>query len=61
MEQLNLNTILNRDTAEDKLKEIQNNQLNSSENKTSEQNKAIEEFQRKILSIRKQLRDEGKL
>ena len=42
---------------EDKLKEIQSNQLNSSENKTSEQNKAIEEFQRKILSIRKQLRD----
>jgi len=42
---------------EDKLKEIQSNQLNSSENKTSEQNKTIEEFQRKILSIRKQLRD----
>ena len=42
---------------EDKLKEIQSNQLNSSENKTSEQNKAIEEFQSKILSIRKQLRD----
>ena len=42
---------------EDKLKEIQSNQLDSSENKTSEQNKAIEEFQRKILSIRKQLRD----
>ena len=42
---------------EDKLKEIQSNQLNSSESKTSEQNKAIEEFQRKILSIRKQLRD----
>ena len=42
---------------EDKLKEIQSNQLGSSENKTSEQNKAIEEFQRKILSIRKQLRD----
>ena len=42
---------------EDKLKEIQSNQLNSSENKTSEQNKAIEEFQRKIVSIRKQLRD----
>ena len=42
---------------EDKLKEIQSNQLDSSESKTSEQNKAIEEFQRKILSIRKQLRD----
>ena len=42
---------------EDKLKEIQSNQLGSSESKTSEQNKAIEEFQRKILSIRKQLRD----
>ena len=42
---------------EDKLKEIQGNQLDSSESKTSEQNKAIEEFQRKILSIRKQLRD----
>ncbi len=42
---------------EDKLKEIQTNQLGSSESKTSEQNKAIEEFQRKILSIRKQLRD----
>ncbi len=32
---------------EDKLKEIQSNQLDSSESKTSEQNKAIEEFQRK--------------
>ena len=42
---------------EDKLKEIQSNQLGSSESKTSEQNKAIEEFQSKILSIRKQLRD----
>ena len=42
---------------EDKLKEIQSNQLDSPESKTSEQNKAIEEFQRKILSIRKQLRD----
>ena len=42
---------------EDKLKEIQRNQSDSSESKTSEQNKAIEEFQRKILSIRKQLRD----
>ncbi len=42
---------------EDKLKEIQSNQSDSSESKTSEQNKAIEEFQRKILSIRKQLRD----
>ncbi len=42
---------------EDKLKEIQSNQLGSSESKTSEQNKAIEEFQIKILSIRKQLRD----
>ena len=42
---------------EDKLKEIQNNQLNTTENKTSEQNKAIEEFQTKIFSIRKQLRD----
>ena len=42
---------------EDKLKEIQSNQLGSSESKTSEQNKAIDEFQRKILSIRKQLRD----
>ena len=42
---------------EDKLKEIQSNQSGSSESKTSEQNKAIEEFQRKILSIRKQLRD----
>ena len=42
---------------EDKLKEIQSNQLGSSESKTSEQNNAIEEFQRKILSIRKQLRD----
>ena len=42
---------------EDILKEIQSNQLDSSESKTSEKNKAIEELQRKILSIRKQLRD----
>ena len=42
---------------EEKLKEIQKNNPNSSQNKTSEQNKAIEEFQNKIYFIRKQLRD----
>ena len=42
---------------EDKLKEIQENNTNSSDSKTSEQNLAIEDFQNKIFSIRKQLRE----
>ncbi|MAH89051.1 MAG: hypothetical protein CMJ06_03275 [Pelagibacterales bacterium] len=42
---------------EDKLKKIQENNTNSAVSKTSEQNIAIEDFQNKIFSIRKQLRE----
>ncbi len=42
---------------EDKLKQIQENSTNSTDRKTSEQNIAIEDFQDKIFSIRKQLRE----
>ena len=42
---------------EDKLKKIQDNNSNSVDSKTSEQNIAIEDFQNKIFSIRKQLRE----
>ena len=42
---------------EDKLKQIQENNTNSVDSKTSEQNIAIEDFQNKIFSIRKQLRE----
>ena len=54
-EEMSLQNELN--ATEEKLKEIQKNNSNSSQNKTSEQNKAIEEFQNKIYFIRKQLRD----
>ena len=42
---------------EKKLQEIQSNNLSTSSGKTSEQSKAIEDFQNKIFRIRKELRD----
>ena len=45
------------EVTESKLVEIQKGNADTSQNKASEQNKAIQDFQKKINSIRKQLRE----